>query len=265
MIDPCKCLVATDLDGTLLDHNTYDWAPAGPALETLSKFGVPVLFTTSKTRAEVELLRETIGNSDPFIVENGGALIVSPGPLSQDGAEHLLGVPHPTIMTFLEERRAEGFLFESFTDLGITGIAEETGLSPEEAHLANQRSASEPIIWHGDEASKRAFVNLANEAGFNALQGGRFLTLGGRTDKGRALREAVSLYRATGHRIETIVALGDSGNDRALLDVATHPIWIRKNGPTPETGFMNRAHCSVRYGPEGWCDVILDLFDGTKV
>ncbi|MEM8796672.1 MAG: HAD-IIB family hydrolase [Pseudomonadota bacterium] len=265
MIDPFKCLVATDLDGTLLDHDTYDWKPAAPAIEVLSKLGVPVVFTTSKTRGEVEFLRKAIGNTDPFIVENGGALIVPDGTFGDGGDEHLLGTSHAKILAFLNDRRAEGFSFVSFTDLGATGIAEETGLGAVEARLANQRSASEPIIWNGDEASKRAFVNLAAKAGLNALQGGRFLTLGGRTDKGRALMEAVSLYQAAGHGIETIVALGDSGNDRALLDVATYPIWIRKDGPTPETGFMNRAQCSVRCGPEGWRDVILDLFNGTKV
>jgi ribonucleotide monophosphatase NagD (HAD superfamily) len=45
-------LVFTDLDGTLLDHDTYDWTPARDALDRLTRAGIPVVFTSSKTAAE---------------------------------------------------------------------------------------------------------------------------------------------------------------------------------------------------------------------
>ena len=46
-------LVFTDLDGTLLDHDSYSFEPARPALARLRSAGVPVIPTTSKTLAEV--------------------------------------------------------------------------------------------------------------------------------------------------------------------------------------------------------------------
>jgi len=74
-----RTLVFTDLDGTLLDHDTYSWAAAAPALEELQRREIPLIFCTSKTDAEVQALRRAMGNSHPFIVENGGAIVIPPG------------------------------------------------------------------------------------------------------------------------------------------------------------------------------------------
>ena len=46
-------IVFTDLDGTLLDHHTYDYSPALPALAKLQEKQIPLVFCTSKTAAEI--------------------------------------------------------------------------------------------------------------------------------------------------------------------------------------------------------------------
>ena len=69
-------LIFTDLDGSLLDHNTYSHKPAVSLLETLNQVGIPVILTSSKTLAEIVPLREMISNSHPFIVENGAGIYV---------------------------------------------------------------------------------------------------------------------------------------------------------------------------------------------
>lgn len=43
-------ILFSDLDGTLLDHDTYDWSPAQPALKQLAALEVPLVLTSSKTR-----------------------------------------------------------------------------------------------------------------------------------------------------------------------------------------------------------------------
>ena len=64
-------LVFTDLDGTLLDHDSYRWQPAAPWLERLRLSNVMVIPVTSKTRAELMPLRRELGLHDsPFIAEN---------------------------------------------------------------------------------------------------------------------------------------------------------------------------------------------------
>lgn len=77
-------LVFTDMDGTLLDHHTYSFDAAKPALDALEKKHIPVVPTTSKTFAEMKVLREQIGLNGPFIIENGAAVYIPHGFFKQN-------------------------------------------------------------------------------------------------------------------------------------------------------------------------------------
>ena len=47
-------LIFTDLDGSLLDHESYSFAAAVPLLQELASACIPVVPVTSKTRVEIE-------------------------------------------------------------------------------------------------------------------------------------------------------------------------------------------------------------------
>ena len=68
--------VFSDLDGTLLDHDTYGYEPARPALDLISSKKIPLILCSSKTRAEMTGIRQQLKLEDPFIVENGGAVYI---------------------------------------------------------------------------------------------------------------------------------------------------------------------------------------------
>ena len=59
--------VFTDLDGSLLDHHTYSFADARPALGRIREQRIPLVFVTSKTRPEVERLQATLGIREPTL------------------------------------------------------------------------------------------------------------------------------------------------------------------------------------------------------
>ena len=71
-----KRLIFSDLDGSLLDHYTYSFEPAKACLGMLETVNIPVVLVSSKTRKEIEALREVLGNTHPFIVEKGAAVFV---------------------------------------------------------------------------------------------------------------------------------------------------------------------------------------------
>jgi mannosyl-3-phosphoglycerate phosphatase len=54
MMTTPKLVIFTDLDGTLLDRNTYSFEPALPALHLIRQKDIPLILTSSKTRAEIE-------------------------------------------------------------------------------------------------------------------------------------------------------------------------------------------------------------------
>ena len=122
-----KLVIFTDLDGTLLDAHTYSFEPARDALGSLRKHGIPVVICSSKTRAEIAVWRRRLGNTHPFIVENGGAVYIptgyfsSPIPSSSDSGGFSViefGTPYARLREALGSLREAGFDIRGFAQLG---------------------------------------------------------------------------------------------------------------------------------------------------
>ena len=64
-------IIFSDLDGTLLDHKTYTFDPALEALSIIKSRQIPLILSSSKTRAEIERIQSHLTLKDPFIFENG--------------------------------------------------------------------------------------------------------------------------------------------------------------------------------------------------
>lgn len=72
-------IIFTDLDGTLLDRDTYSFEHSQTALRLIKGKGVPLILSSSKTRAEIEVYRRRLENNHPFVSENGGAVFIPKG------------------------------------------------------------------------------------------------------------------------------------------------------------------------------------------
>jgi mannosyl-3-phosphoglycerate phosphatase len=190
-------LVFSDLDGTLLDHHTYSFAPALPMLQKLHSANIPVIPNTSKTFAELAELRQQIGLDGPFIVENGSAIYipmlyfkVQPEDTKSRNGYWVkeFTKPRKHWLTLIEKLKGR-FIgeFNHFFNMSNQEIIAATGLSEKEARLAATREYGEPILWLGSDKTKTEFVQAVEILGASTLQGGRFLHLSGECDKGKAL------------------------------------------------------------------------------
>ena len=245
---PIPALIFTDLDGTLLDHDTYDWSPAAPVLERLGAAGIPVCLASSKTAAEMVPLRGAMGLGDwPLICENGAGVVA--GGVQAAGGDRsaywrlraaLDAVPAPL--------RAG---FEGFGDMGPARIAEVTGLAAEAAEDAATRAFSEPGLWTGTEADMAAFLEVLQARGVTGRRGGRFLTLSFGGTKADRMDEIAALYGRP-----VTIALGDAPNDREMLERADHGIVIANphGAALPELAgeAEGRIRRSEQGGPQGW-------------
>lgn len=257
-------LVFTDLDGSLLDHHTYSYRDAVPLLNRLEHSRIPVIPTTSKTRAEIVQLREELGNNHPFIVENGAAVFIPSGyfPAAPEGTVTRDGFwvkefssPRQQWLDLLAPLYDESpDDFDHFYNAGVAGIMRMTGLSEALAIEANRREYSEPVKWLGTETAKASFVTRLREAGANVLQGGRFLAVSGDCDKGRALAWLRDVYRGVDGG-EYDLAIGDSGNDVAMLEAAGTALLVRS--PVHDFPTLERTASVIKsngYGPVGWAE-----------
>ena len=262
-------LVFTDLDGTLLDHDSYSFAPALPALAALARRGIPCILNTSKTAAELLSLRTALGNRYPFIVENGAA-IVQPDDslLAVPGVDSRLAglpakcfaTPRAKVLECLQALRAEqGYDFLGFADMSVDDLVAEAGLPAADAERALQRDFSEPILWRDSEARWQAFCEHVEAAGLQILRGGRFAHIMGRTDKGRAM--AWLCAALAGDRPLHSIALGDSHNDVAMLARADIAVIVRspKHAPPTLRDCRGALHTTEEYGPAGWNSSMLAI------
>lgn len=272
VIPSTQALIFTDLDGSLLDHDNYSFEAASALLEELETREIPVIPTTSKTFAEVHELRITLNNRHPFIVENGAAIAIPNhyfSTMPQGGVEKsgfcIIANSQPRqYWNNLLEQNAQEFKdeFETFTSIvdkrGHKGIQDITGLSLDQAKLSNKREYSEPIHWLGSDQRKQEFVEQITVAGGTLIQGGRFLSLGDKVTKGSSLVQLAEIYqKLNGLQPVHSLAIGDSGNDISMLEVATSAIIIRSKTHLPPT--LNRSNnliISRYFGPQGWAESV---------
>lgn len=253
MIQPATppLLVFSDLDGTLLDHESYAWAAAMPALSALKALGGGLVLASSKTAVEMHVLRRDIGFPDwPMIVENGAGVVWPDDTARCDDADyrHIRG--------FLDRRERD---FKGFGDMSVAEVVTVTGLPFEAAARAKTRCFSEPGQWLGPQSALPAFLAEVAEAGLSARSGGRFLTLSRGRTKADAMREVVAQL----HPKRTL-ALGDAPNDLEMLLAADRGVVVANpDAPAfgPAAADLERT---VARGPAGWNEIVLAEVAKTK-
>jgi len=260
--------VFTDLDGCLLDHSTYEWLPAAPALRLLERYHAPLIFTTSKTRAEVEYWQAAIGINHPAIVENGGAILLPPDSLQDwpddaeilpgGGARIVLGWPHAQVLKALHRAAAESRCeVRGFSDMNDEEIAVHCDMSLEQAALAAKREYSEPFLLltpRREPNLLRAF--LAH--GLQLTRGGRFFHAQRHPGKGEAAGRLIDLY-AGFHSPVVSIGLGDGFNDEGMLRIVDHPIILKSAHSEELQRRLPSARATSEAGPAAWAQSLLAL------
>ena len=265
-------IIITDLDGTLLHPKTYSFESAMPALNIIRKRDIPLILCSSKTRGEMELYRNRLGNQHPFISENGGGIFIPvgyfefpiEGELDNGYIIITLGVPYDGIRdVLLKIRERLGIEARGFGDMNTKEVASLTGMSLFEAELARKRGFDEPFIFKEGEEGAEEFLDAIDEAGLRWTQG-RFYHILGDNDKGKAVKILKGLYKRAYGKVKTI-GLGDSLNDLSLLQEVDYPVLVQKE----DGGYDTRINLPglIRadgIGPEGWANAVMGLIKNSN-
>ena len=272
MVSFAPLVVFSDLDGTLLDHDTYSFDAARPALERLRVDGVPLILCTSKTRAEIAPLRCALGNTHPFISENGGAVFIPAGyfPFALSGAERrddldviAIGDRYADLVaTLARASRASGVAVRGFAHMTDADVAEATGLSLADARLARQREFDEPFEILDAHRADELRVAIERE-GKRWTAGGRFHHVMGASDKAAAVRFLATLYRRLLGAVTT-VGLGDAPNDASFLAEVDIPVAIASPRVEQLVSLVPRARRTRAPGPTGWNEAVLEILENRK-
>jgi mannosyl-3-phosphoglycerate phosphatase len=271
-----KLIIFTDLDGTLLDRETYSFEAALPVLRVLKQRAIPLVLSSSKTRAEIELYRKKLENDHPFISENGGAIFVPKGyfsfqfPYDRESEEYLvleLGTLYPLIIEVLNSIKKEtGIRIKGFSDLTEEGLTPLCGLSLREAEFAKKREYDEPFMIEGGKREVEMVKEKIEEKGMNYVWGGRFHHILGKNDKGKAVEILKELYENEFCSIST-VGVGDSLNDLPMLLAVDHPVFLReREDPSLEIPLKIQNLTMVEgTGPQVWNEALFNLLNRVKM
>ena len=260
-----QLILFTDLDGTLLDHHSYSAAAAAPALSELERLHIPWIPNTSKTFAELQPLRQSLGHSGSFVVENGAAIYLPADfsceeTLEMDSGYQVkrFGQRRDDLLAALNPLHSR-YRFHNFAQMSVQQLSELTGLNELESSAALQRKYTEPMLWRDTEA---ALVDMRLELksqGLSLVRGGRFVHLMGQHDKADALSWLKLQYENRGISAVT-VALGDGENDIEMLNAANISVVIRSPvHPLIQLAKSKTVRVSTAIGPEGWNQEVLQI------
>lgn len=252
---PSSLVIFSDLDGTLLDHETYSWQAARPALQALAAKKVPLVLASSKTAAEIAPLQEAMGLQGHLaIVENGAGLIGA-------AALDVTGDDYAGLRRLLFELPEHlRHPFRGFGDMDLEEIIAATGLAADAAIHARQRAFSEPGVWSGSAEDKTGFLDALKKKGVVAKQGGRFLTLSFGKTKADQMAAVIAHYRA-----QRCIALGDAPNDIDMLERADLGVIVANPYHDPLPTLAGEAEGRIIRtrlpGPAGWNNAVLKLLE----
>lgn len=260
MTIPRPLIVVTDLDGTLLDHDTYEYALAEPAIHYLKQLNIPLVFNSSKTAAEIICLSEEMNNVHPFIVENGAGIYVPSFDIENDYEIISFGKKRAEVLSILKSLRDKFDLsYIGFNDMSEEELMRQTGLTQEQTRKAQQRDYTEPLKWLGDDRLWELFCTEIERAGLTAVRGGRFTSISGKVNKGQAMQWLRHYYAERLKAKPILIALGDSENDREMLQNADYPVLVRSDAHALPRINANNLIVTNEPGPLGWNDSIINL------
>lgn len=250
-----KKIIYTDLDGTLLDHNTYSFNDAKPALSLIKEKKIPLIFCTSKTRAEIEYWQKKIGIKHPFISENGGGIFIPKKYFSfifnytKEDDKYFI-VNYGKNIEFLKKvinDLKKKYDIISLLDMNTKELIDFTGLSSDQIKLSKKREFTLPFILKNPKDEKKVLAEI-KKIGMNVTIGGRFYHLMGNNNKGQAVCFLTNLFKKEFTFVYTI-GLGDSINDFSMLESVDKGFLVRKKNNDYATNLFFHADGE---GPKGW-------------
>ena len=197
----------------------------------------------------MEVWRERLALSDPFIVENGGGVVMPDRTIA-------FGDRYDELVAALRAAAQEsGCTVRGFHDLDAHEIGDLCGLPLEDARLARIREYDEPFEILDGHAER--LLHAIEARGKRWTRGGRFYHITGKNDKGRAVGTVAKFYRAKDAALRT-VGIGDGWNDVPLLREVDTAIILPSSDAGRIRAEIPQAIVAPAPGPEGWNAAVLE-------
>ena len=234
-------LIFSDLDGTFMNHDDYSYHHLKQFI-TKIKNKSEIIFTSSKTFAEITKIKKKINLNFPFIVENGACIFYPKdyldfNKISQKLIEYknFVGLPisRQNITKIKDQIKKENltsnFKFSFFSELSNQDLVKFTNLSIEDLLNSKKRHFSDPIYWNDSTKKLQIFKKKLTEKKIVTSEGGRFLHFNFNYDKGKAVNKFIKIYKKYKSKNFFTISLGDSENDLSMLELTNYSCVIKSS------------------------------------
>ena len=252
-----KILIFTDLDGSLLDRDTFKFDEIKDYIRQLISKGIFIIPNTSKTEKEILEFNSDLGSSLPFISENGSS-INGLNLLNKDLPQELILSREKEILLEIFKKTVSPNLQNKCKWLSEMDTRNQSlilGLEHKKLKMALDRKFTLPFIFNGNKNQKKELSKIIKNKGLFLQEGGRVIHLTDRVNKAKALKVFVGFFKKNNKNVKTI-AVGDNYNDLDMLKTSDFPCLVFNDKFTLDQIPINNLITTNKPSPEGWADVI---------
>jgi mannosyl-3-phosphoglycerate phosphatase family protein len=237
-----KTVVFSHVDAVLMHPRDAAFTAARSTLRQFVADGVAVVLCSSKTRAELEFIQQTLGIADPFICEHGAASFIPdnyfdaviPGARDLSGYQAVeFGRTYADVVEVLR-RTTERLRIQivGFSEMSIEEVARECGLPLLQARLAKLREYEERFrVLDPDPAARHRLRKALSGSHLRCVDGDPFAYVGAPVDHRLGVNMLNGLYRRARGSVLTI-GVTDSGGEDDLETLVDQVIKVPQEGFT---------------------------------
>ena len=250
-------IVFTDLDGTLLHRDTFQFDTIKNYIKSLINKGVIIIPNSSKTEIEIEKFNEELGVNLPFISENGASIHGLNLITSNFPNKLIVSREKEELLRIFENKVPEKLKQKCFQISKMSKKDQENILGQKDEKLKNalNRKYTLPFLFKGDKNEKNRLLKLLSANSLTLQEGGRVSNLCDNVNKVKSMNKVVKILKKIKEKIITI-AVGDNYNDLDMLKNCDIPCLVFNDQFKLDQINIDNLIFSNMPSPEGWADVI---------
>ena len=258
MYSSSSILIFTDLDGTLLDRDTFKFDGIKTFLNVLKNENIIIIPNSSKTEDEIIEFNNEANFKFPFISENG-SIIHNLNFLSEEFPDKIILSKNIHEIQIIFDKNINQDLKSKCKVISGLSISEQSqifGLPENKLKQVFKRSCTIPLKFEGNNEEKLRLKNLLLEIGLDFKDGGRVLNLGDRINKADAMKKIIQMVKKKFKTKPKTIAVGDSYNDLEMLKNSEIPCLVKNDKFVNKDLKIINLIKSKQPAPDGWAEVV---------
>ena len=250
-------VIFTDLDGSLLHRDTFQFDSIKHYIKSLVSKGIIIVPNSSKTQKEIEKFNEELGINLPFISENGASIHGLNLITSNFPDKLVLSREKEELLKIFENKVPEKLKEKCFQVSKMGKKEQENILGQKDVKLkdALNRKYTLPFLFKGNKNEKNKLLKILNSNSLTLQEGGRVFNLCDNINKVKSMNRVIKILKKTEDKIKTI-AVGDNYNDLDMLKSCDIPCLVFNDQFIQDQINIDNLIFSNKPSPEGWSDVI---------